>query len=265
MNEPDRILPRGGLSLRNMRRLAGDTRDDMGLGPDVMLKERLEVIAKWIVLHDAHHLSEEDALASKLESLKDLFGGRDARVQEITPRGKGAICEVSCGNVSLPLLHASHDVRVLLRESFDLNLPDDAPEEAWEKAAVRGYLFLEKKAATGTLTEPEFATWRKISVVVDREKLISRLEKQSPIRAIGQLLKDENGRQTVCWCSDLVLPLSPRALVSLEILEEGEWFEADVYKNAEGCITALENVDIRPDYRLGTEEEIRDFFGHVEE
>jgi hypothetical protein len=54
--------------------------------------------------------------------------------------------------------------------------------------------------------------------------------------------------------------LSQKARDSTRFLEFGEWFEADIIPDADGSISDLCNVDPRPDYREGTDEDIEKLF-----
>jgi hypothetical protein len=59
-----------------------------------------------------------------------------------------------------------------------------------------------------------------------------------------------------------VVPLSAKAVSAIDILDVGEWFEADVLQDPEGAIVDLRNIDIREDYRLASDGELRDFLIH---
>jgi len=169
---------------------------------------------------------------------------------------------LQCGATSLPLKVPCNIKDPSFGELFGISPAPNWTENEVQREAIRQYIALEAKAAKGTLSDQEIVTWQKICGIVDRKKMISLREIAKPRRSLGQIIMDSEGRRTVKWASGLVVPLSAKAVSAIDILDVGEWFEADVLQDPEGAIVDLRNIDIREDYRLASDGELRDFLIH---
>jgi hypothetical protein len=177
---------------------------------------------------------------------------------------EGASFALRCGSTVLPLKHMPEiylisDGRYMLKE-FDLEFSYKDSVEGVVTKAVRRYLLLEHKATRDTLSDAEFRVWQSVCQLVDRKRIAENRLAQRPRRAIGQVIRERSGYHGVEWSSGLRLPLSQKARDSTRFLEFGEWFEADIIPDADGSISDLCNVDPRPDYREGTDEDIEKLF-----
>jgi len=170
---------------------------------------------------------------------------------------------LKCGDLMVPLQRPLQLARradgALVAADFDLVFPHGETQEAVHRRAIRRYREYEAKAARAALTSEEMAVWKRICSVVDRRREVELREQAKPRRALRQVLEDANGTRTVKWSSGLVLPLSQRAVAAIMVLDSGEWFEADVVQDVDGNVASLRNIDVRPDYRVATEDEIREY------
>jgi len=228
----------------------------------VRLEQVLEALQRWAYQRD----EKQESLEARFRVMEALFASqisvRTGRAEDLAPL---EYTQIECGYVVLPLRAPCANLGALLREQFDI--PVDAKESPGDmcRAAVRRFLALEHKAAIGAMSEDEMATWKKICVVVDREEVHHRRKARTPLKRFGEVCVDDEGKRTIKWSSGSIYPLSLQALSAIEFLDVGEWFEADVYENADGSVLELRNLHPRPDYRLGTDEEVADFFsGNLE-
>lgn len=143
---------------------------------------------------------------------------------------------------------------------FDIVLQGDSRQETAARAAIRKFRDYEGRAARALLSGSDFDLWKRMCETVDRVATIRRREARVFVRTLGQVLTKGDATR-VRWSSGEKVKLKPEAALSLEILNEGEWFEANVRNDEDGAVAELTNVDPRPDYRPPTDEEIDRFFG----
>jgi hypothetical protein len=235
-------------------------------------EERREPSGAYVVTHGVR-----DHLVVPLEHLEDILSrlfpyftsaeateaiGPYALVEAKRPPVEGHALE--CGEMRLPLkgplrITARGTDRLVL-EDFNIELPIGSSNQHIAKAAIHAYLVLESKAARGLLTNEEMARWKRICNVVNREAAFRLRSASKPKRILGEVIKEETGRRAVRLVSGLELPLTDSALATMDFLDPGEWFEADVFQDSEGAIVGLKNIDLRPDYHIATAQEIERFF-----
>ena len=143
---------------------------------------------------------------------------------------------------------------------FDIALVGDDKQETIARAAIRKFRDYEGRAARALLSGSDFELWKRMCETVDRAATVRRREARIFVRTLGQVLS-KGGAVKVRWSSGQEVRLKPEVARSLEIQNEGEWFEANVLNDEEGAVAELTNVDPRPDYRAPTDQDIDRFFG----
>lgn len=168
--------------------------------------------------------------------------------------------DLRSGGITLPLKKPYDITKPSFVRYFDIPFAADLDKNIIQRKAIRKYIKFETKAAQGTLSDQEMTIWKRMCNVVDRRKAILLREQAKPQRALGEVITLDTGQRTVKWVSGSILPLSGKALQAIDILNTGEWFEADIIQDQDGSIMELRNIDFRDDYRLATDDEVNDFF-----
>ena len=178
--------------------------------------------------------------------------------------GRESSLYLRCGESVLPLKRpysvAYGADGTMQIEEFGVGFPPGTSQTEVERGLIRRYMNLEHKAAPGALTSDELDVWKGICEVVDRDAVARARAETTPTRMLGEVIEDATGARGIRWVSGLELPIPQEAIRAVEVLNVGEWFEADVYWRGDGAVRALSNVDTRFDYRIATDAEIDAFF-----